>query len=376
MKRNIYNIIRFSFIAFLIFRFELRAQVGVDNPLPNPHSILDLKAIDKGLLIPRMTTAQRFTILSNCAPSCPTGLLVYDTDKKGLFYLDANQWFLMSPFIAPDASSGSAEVIHTDNTLVSDMGIGMAPAVGNKLQVNGNVKIEDQLIVTNQVTVQSGNLVVTSGSISSGGSITSSSNISASGTVRGSSYGAVGGTNFRSDGASNFSGPVPRGGIIMWSGLATSIPPGWSLCNGSNGTPDLRGRFVISAGSRPLRTMQANGTIVAGSNKTFNVDDVSGADEVILNVSDLPAHSHSVSINNGGSHSHRIVADGGGGGVFSGPTKMLQTSGDCTNCVGNYEGDTETDGSHSHTGSATDTGGDGAHSNLPPYYALAFIMKL
>jgi hypothetical protein len=42
---------------------------------------------------------------------------------------------------------------------------------------------------------------------------------------------------------------VPAGGIIMWSGSIGSIPTGYVLCNGSNGTPDLRDRFVVGAGN-------------------------------------------------------------------------------------------------------------------------------
>lgn len=370
------TISKYFVLVFVLITIKLQAQVGVDNPLPNPHSILDLKAIDKGLLIPRMTTAQRFTILSNCAPSCPTGLLVYDTDKKGLFFLDANQWFLMSPFIAPDASSGSAEVIRTDNVLVSDMGIGMAPAVGNKLQVNGNVKIENQLTVTNQVTIQTGNLAVTSGTISAGGAISTASSVSASGTVQGSSYGAVGGSNFRSDGASNFSGPVPRGGIIMWSGLSSNIPPGWSLCDGSNGTPDLKGRFVLGAGTRPESTRQATGLITNGAGKTFAVDETGGADKIILNVTEMPSHSHSGTTNVGGSHTHTIYYSNlSSGGSPVGNMLRHENTG-----VG-ADGSTETnngsnDGSHSHGFSTDDEGADAAHLNLPPYYVLAYIMKL
>jgi hypothetical protein len=44
------------------------------------------------------------------------------------------------------------------------------------------------------------------------------------------------------------SGGIPAGGIIMWSGTLTSIPAGWVLCNGQNGTPDLRDRFIVGAG--------------------------------------------------------------------------------------------------------------------------------
>lgn len=43
---------------------------------------------------------------------------------------------------------------------------------------------------------------------------------------------------------------VPVGGIIMWSGPVGQVPPGWALCDGTQGTPDLRGRFVIGAGGK------------------------------------------------------------------------------------------------------------------------------
>jgi hypothetical protein len=41
--------------------------------------------------------------------------------------------------------------------------------------------------------------------------------------------------------------PVPAGLIAMWHGSISSIPAGWSLCDGSNGTPDLRDRFIVGA---------------------------------------------------------------------------------------------------------------------------------
>ena len=41
---------------------------------------------------------------------------------------------------------------------------------------------------------------------------------------------------------------VPHGAILLWSGAANALPVGWALCDGANGTPDLRGRFVVGAG--------------------------------------------------------------------------------------------------------------------------------
>ena len=42
---------------------------------------------------------------------------------------------------------------------------------------------------------------------------------------------------------------IPTGVIAMWSGLKANIPTGWYLCDGSNGTPDLRDRFICSIGA-------------------------------------------------------------------------------------------------------------------------------
>ncbi len=43
-------------------------------------------------------------------------------------------------------------------------------------------------------------------------------------------------------------GGIPAGGIIIWSGAADAVPPGWALCDGTNNTPDLRDRFVLGGG--------------------------------------------------------------------------------------------------------------------------------
>jgi len=64
---------------------------------------------------------------------------------------------------------------------------------------------------------------------------------------------------------------VPRGTILIWSGLVANIPTGWQLCNGTNGTPDLRNKFVLAAsqdnGGRPAATTNA-GLINEGGNWT------------------------------------------------------------------------------------------------------------
>ena len=93
------------------------------------------------------------------------------------------------------------------------------------------------------------------------------------------------------------SGGVPGGIITMWSGSITDIPLGWALCDGSNGTPDLRDRFIVGAGG------------------DYNVGNTGGANSVTLTVAQMPSHSHSsgtLSTDTSGSHSHSYKRPAGG----------------------------------------------------------------
>jgi|AGSF01.1.fsa_nt_gi Microcystin-dependent protein len=122
-------------------------------------------------------------------------------------------------------------------------------------------------------------------------------------------------------------GAIVKGIIVMWSGQFAQIPTGWALCNGQNGTPDLRDRFIVGAGN------------------SYAVASTGGAATVALTVEQMPAHSHVFS---------RIFAQIDGGGIFPGGNNDSPTLQDNTNL----------------------TGGNQPHENRPPYYALAFIMKL
>lgn len=53
---------------------------------------------------------------------------------------------------------------------------------------------------------------------------------------------------------------ISTGIITMWSGAVNAIPAGWALCNGENGTPDLRGRFVVGAGNSDYAVGATGGT--------------------------------------------------------------------------------------------------------------------
>jgi hypothetical protein len=131
--------------------------------------------------------------------------------------------------------------------------------------------------------------------------------------------------------------PIPAGGIFLWSGSIGSIPAGYVLCNGSNGTPDLRDRFVVGAGS----TYAVNAT--GGS-----------ADAVVV------SHTHSIT---DAGHSHIVSLP-----TATIPTNSNQSPGPGSG--GNQSSSTEV------TGISINTAGvSGTNANLPPYYALCYIMK-
>ena len=176
----------------------------------------------------------------------------------------------------------------------------------------------------------------------------------------------------RSNGASTPSwetistnGEVPIGGIVIWSGASNAIPTNWTLCAGGtvNGhtTPDLRGRFVVCAG------------IASG----YNVGDTGGSKDAII-----VSHNHTT--NSTGSHGHG-VSDPGHNHTYLRTTNFASGGGDASNRRAPFQETTtntnskttgisiNSGGSHSHT--INSTGSSATNANLPPYYALCYIMR-
>jgi hypothetical protein len=141
----------------------------------------------------------------------------------------------------------------------------------------------------------------------------------------------------------------PTGGIIIWSGSAAAIPAGWLLCDGTSSTPNLRDRFVVGAGS------------------TYAVGATGGsADAVVV------SHTHTATVTDP-SHSHTFIAPYGGAGN---PDTSRVSYNDNTEGLGAYNNTnfiaTATTGI---TVANSTTGVSGTNANLPPYYALCYIMK-
>lgn len=141
---------------------------------------------------------------------------------------------------------------------------------------------------------------------------------------------------------------IPTGIICMWSGSA--VPSGWHLCDGTDGTPDLRNRFIVGAGS------------------TYNIGNTGGSDSVVLTENQMPSHTHKTKMQSedspywNTSGTHDILSTHGHSGVAGLGIAKRSSS----HLATKYDFTIET----------TSTGSGIAHENRPPYYALAYIMKI
>jgi hypothetical protein len=136
---------------------------------------------------------------------------------------------------------------------------------------------------------------------------------------------------------------VPSGCILLWSGSIISIPSGWYLCDGTNGTPDLTDRFIVGAGA------------------AYDVGNIGGSANSIV-----VSHTHTATVTDP-SHAHSQNYGGGssGGAGLTAPSGTPIAPG----------GSTTASAATGITVGISTTGSSGTNANLPPYYALAYIMK-
>ena len=145
------------------------------------------------------------------------------------------------------------------------------------------------------------------------------------------------------------SASVPSGLIAIWSGAVGSIPSGWYLCNGQNGTPDLRNSFVLGAGN------------------SYAVGATGGSTDAIV-----VSHTHtatSTSTVTDPGHNHNYIS------LIGGSTGIAPATSNSGNPNGNTTSNAFTGITVATSTSNATTGVSGSNANMPPYYALAYIMK-
>ena len=137
---------------------------------------------------------------------------------------------------------------------------------------------------------------------------------------------------------------LPSGVIVIWSGSTGSIPSGYVLCDGTNGTPDLRNSFILGAG---------NAYAVGQTGGSTDAIVVSHTHTATSTVTD-PGHSHVVGGNYGGTAGSGGIVQSLAGGPVNSQSAVTGISVATTNAT---------------------AGTSGSGANMPPYYALAYIMK-
>jgi len=195
----------------------------------------------------------------------------------------------------------------------------------------------------------SGDSLTIAGALASSGTLTQSGTLNVTGGLQLDGSAGTSGQVIVSQGSGTpvWGSGFPSGGIIMWSGTIATIPSGWYLCDGTNSTPDLRNKFIIGA----------------------NADDGGAAKTTVTGTASQSGGSKDAIVVE---HNHTIT-DPGHFHVSSARDVVL----------GENEGSGDTDAARAgtQTGTATtgitidNAGSSGTNANLPPYYALAFIMK-
>jgi hypothetical protein len=263
----------------------------------------------------------------------PAGVVTTTTTNstEGVSATNAN----LPPYMALYYIQKISDAVSINNPINYMATVGNIIAGGNIVAASGNISANvntGAMVVVGGLGV-TGNINVGSGT---GNAIVANGNVVINGAL------IVGG------GAGG--GLIPPGGIIMWSGLEVNIPVGWYLCNGTNSTPDLRNRFVIGA----------------GTGSSYTIGDTGGSANAVV-----VSHSHTTTVTDPG-HVHqmtRVLTDINVDATFDAVSTRATTD-DAAYTDRNT--DSKTTGI---TVAVNDAGSSATNANLPPYYALCYIMK-
>ncbi len=392
-------------ITISVWSISAWSQVGIGVASPNVNSILDLtNTNNKGVLLPKSTSTPS-------AGAFPEGMIFYYDSM--IYVRNATGFNGITPW-KYKFNGSTNEVIYYNPTNYIGVGIGVndvsirgnfhvslnakevdvsatsaAIFVGNSDTVSHMLIDNDEIMVKiNPTTGGTLKLQEGGGSVQVGQSITNTSNLNVYGKVK-----------------ENGNDLLPQRVVVMWSGALADIPAGWALCDGQryqiNDTtgvtqvvttggvlsPDLRERFIVGAATTDNATV-AGGAFASGA--------TGGGTTHTLSAANLPNHRHeangngaTINITSSGSHSH------------TGQDTYLvdNDDNDDTSCAIGYSCGSDAIGANGSTGSVTGTGSNHTHPNgnfagftgngsglggatttithgLPPYYALAFIIKL
>jgi hypothetical protein len=179
---------------------------------------------------------------------------------------------------------------------------------------------------------------------------------------------------------------LPFGSIIMWYGISSNVPTGWQICDGTNGTPDLRNRFVIGAdadnGTTATTSVTGTNAIIGGSADATLVEHTHVGSSAAAS-GGTPSGNVAVTVVDEG-HSHVISNqsnDEAGSGKVAVGSNTPEGEDPVTNVAytnisvaAEFLGDELAE--HEHTLTINTAGSSATGMNLPPFRALYYIMKM
>jgi len=219
---------------------------------------------------------------------------------------------------------------------------GIANLFGDKVIISGMVQTGSN-VSAGWISVAGELLPFTAGAIGSGGIIiqqTTTPKVFKDGVSkivrysRNARFGTPGTYNYSDFKRLDLSYLMPKGAIIMWGGAIVDIPGGWNLCDGAGGRPNLSSKFIVGYDAADV---------------DYNaIGKTGGEKKHVLTVTEMPSHSHTIHFD------EYATGDSANPGYDGGPN--------------NYDSNVDK--------STSSTGGNAAHENRPPYYTLAYIIKL
>lgn len=271
-----------------------------------------------------------------------TGVALFDSTANGEVSLNWNN----NNFIYVDSTGSYMQSTGLDIVKLNSGQLSVGTGTTVAISATGNIQganVRSLGVVFGNACLLTPGFISATGNAIVGGNLSVSGNASAPTAANGTNTTQLATTAFVNNTLVN---TIPTGVITLWYGSLASIPAGWALCNGANGTPDLRDRFIVGAG---------NAYAVNATGGSANAVVVSHTHTATSTVSD-PGHSHS----------------------YTTYASFQPQDGFTTSCwVGTANATTGSQVTGiSVATSIANAGVSGTNANLPPYYALAYIMKL
>jgi microcystin-dependent protein len=371
MKRLTCKIVVAAVMLLVATPLSSSAQVGVNTVTPDTTALLDIHFSGTGqvgVLFPDVGDDMR-----QSKKEVSDGMVVFDRKRKMFYYYDDDlkEWVAMSPFGVVHDDSKLNDIRPQDsevNSLNMSLGLPDSEKATAKLDVNGSVRVRSHARIDGNVKVNGSDTIqqnlIVKGTTTLQNPTTINSTLTVTSNINAGSNAVTAGTVNATYGTAT----VPVGGIIMWSDILNPLASNWKVCDGTKiddpqspihgkVTPNLQGRFIVGAG----QYANTHGDTRETNLPSYAIGAAGGVNMYALAAPEMPNHDHTM-------HAQ--------GSITAGDNIFLSRSPEVNSYSGGGAapfGGSRTIDSNMRTSAE---GGGTSHENRPPYYALAYIMRI